>query len=350
MKTKTILPFELKYSPIKKLSLINFEKNPDAIYKGLELQYISDNDMGNGFRVLAYRNDGYVDMYDDMSLKFDPNERCDVAEKGLNEHVQTNIENAVFEKVDGCVLMSFDLVDLEERTIHVYIKEQTKKQSTPINLLAPIGSGSENPTYLPLFFLYDFDFVRKRNTIIDISIDDKTLKLDPFPLPFPLNGQKRYYSRYTMESQIIEFIPISMELKEVELDDKMVYVEQGIKYQFVETSSGLGLSSIELMQDNKVVINFNPAFVMSDQMGEFSICPPKEMGYIGGSYQVKQNRNFVDISLIPDKGWIGVPNSFTTKLILSPKSVFSTWCKNYQYSASADLTKMSIKAKWINRN
>lgn len=78
---KTILPFGIKYTSMKKLALINFEKEPDAIYKGLELQYLDCDDVGNGYRVLAYRNDGYVDMYDDMTLKLDPNEQCDVAEK-----------------------------------------------------------------------------------------------------------------------------------------------------------------------------------------------------------------------------------------------------------------------------
>lgn len=350
MKRKTIMPFGIKYTPIEKLALINFEKEPDLIYRGLELQYLNGNDVGKGFRVLAYRNDGYVDMYDDLSLKFDPNEQCDVAEKGLNKHIQTNIENTVFEKVDGSVQISFDFEDLEKRTIHVYIKEHIKKKSIPMNLLAPIGFGSERPTCLPIFFLYNFDFIRRKNTIVDIHIDETALKLDPFPFPFPMNGQMRYYSRYTMESQIIEFIPINMQVKEVELDEQMRYFEGEIKYQFVETSYGLGLSLVELMQDKKVVINFIPAFLMYDQIGEFSICPSEEMGHIGGIYQVKRSDNFVDVSLIPNKGWISIPNSRITKIILSPKSIFCNWCKKYQYSALVDLTKMRTRAKWINGN
>lgn len=350
IKVQTILPFGVKYAPMEKLALINFEKKPDSIYRGLELQYLNGNEVGTGFRVLAYRNDGYVDMYDDMSLKFDLNEQCDVAEKGLNKHVQTNMENTVFEKVDGCVEISFDFQDLEKRRVHVYIKENTKKKSTPMNILAPIGLGSKRPSYLPIFFLYNFDFIRRKNTIVEVSIDDTALKLDDFPFPVPMNGQMRYYSRYTMESQIIEFIPINMQVKEIELDEQMQYIDQGIKYKFVETDNCIGLSIIELLQDKKVVINFTPAFVMRDQTGEFSISPSEEMGHIKGIYQVKQNGDFVDISLMPNKGWVSVPNSMITKIILSPKSIFCNWCKKYQYSALVDLKKMRTRAKWNNGN
>lgn len=41
-----ILPLELKYVPIEKLALINFEKKPESIYKTLELQYLNGNDIG----------------------------------------------------------------------------------------------------------------------------------------------------------------------------------------------------------------------------------------------------------------------------------------------------------------
>ncbi|WP_042357445.1 hypothetical protein [Bacillus rubiinfantis] len=350
MKMKTILPFGIKYTPMEKLALINFERLPDSIYKGLELQYLNGDKVGKGYRVLAYRNDGYVDMYDDLSLKFDPNEQCNVAEKGLNRHLQTNIANAVFEKVDGCVQISFDFEDLEKRMIHVFIKELRKKKSTPMNLLAPIGSGSEKPSCLPIFFLYNFDFIRRRKTIVDIRFNETALKLDPFPFPFPMNGQLRYYSRYTMESQIIEFIPLDSHVKEIELNEQMQYFEQGIKYNYVKTANGIGLSQIELLQSKKVVINFSPAFVMNNQSGEFSICPSEEMGHIDGIYQVKRNGDRVDISLIPNKGWTSNPYTLITKLILSPKSIFCNWCKHYQYSSVVDLTKMSANAKWMNRN
>ena len=72
---KGYLPIIVKYSPIRKLAIIPFEKSPDTIYRGFELQYIDGEPYGVGYRVLAYRNDNYVDVYDDVALNFNENEK-----------------------------------------------------------------------------------------------------------------------------------------------------------------------------------------------------------------------------------------------------------------------------------
>lgn len=95
---KSIIPFIINYSPIKKLALIPFEKNPDKIYKGFELQYIDGEPYGKGYRVIAYRNDEYIDVYDDISLKFQKNEKFNVAKKGLNKHIQVAIQKTYLNK------------------------------------------------------------------------------------------------------------------------------------------------------------------------------------------------------------------------------------------------------------
>ena len=38
-----IIPFGLTSCPMTKLAIINFEKKPDSVYKGLELQYFDDD-------------------------------------------------------------------------------------------------------------------------------------------------------------------------------------------------------------------------------------------------------------------------------------------------------------------
>ena len=48
---KNIIPFIVNYSPIKKLAIIPFEKKPDKIYKGFELQYIDGKPYGKGYRI-----------------------------------------------------------------------------------------------------------------------------------------------------------------------------------------------------------------------------------------------------------------------------------------------------------
>ena len=85
---KGYLPIIVKYSPIRKLAIIPFEKSPDTIYRGFELQYIDGEPYGVGYRVLAYRNDNYVDVYDDVALNFNENEKFNVVENGLHKHTK----------------------------------------------------------------------------------------------------------------------------------------------------------------------------------------------------------------------------------------------------------------------
>lgn len=76
------------------------------------------------------------------------------------------------------VHISFSFEDVEGRSIHVAIEEGIDKSSTPFNLLAPIGLGSEKPDYFPLFWLYDFNFIRTKDLRFEISIDGREIEPD----------------------------------------------------------------------------------------------------------------------------------------------------------------------------
>ena len=121
---------------------------------------------------MAYRNDRSVDVYDDMSLNLGVNERFNVVENGLHKHVQTKINNVQLCKVDNNQIVSFEFVDIQDRKISVYIEEKSKRKSKAMNLLAPIGVGSKAPDFLPVFFMYDFDFIRKRKSIICCNLSN----------------------------------------------------------------------------------------------------------------------------------------------------------------------------------
>ena len=119
------IPFKITCSPIRQLALINFEKKPDEIYHGLELQYIEGQPYGEGYRVLAYRNDEYVDVYDDENLYFLEDETFNVAGNGLHRHVQTVISGVEFSCCGGQLLLAFSFTDIEGRTVEVSIRENT---------------------------------------------------------------------------------------------------------------------------------------------------------------------------------------------------------------------------------
>ena len=344
---KCILPFVINYSPIKRLAIIPFEKNPDKIYRSFELQYIDGEPYKKGFRVIGYRLDNYVDVYDDVSLNFQENETFNVAENGLNKHIQVPIKNTHLEKIDNCEWLSFSFNDLENRKIDFNIKEASKKKSIPMNLLAPIGYGSKKPNFLPLFFMYNFDFIRKSHTEITCKIANQEIIIDKFPMP--INMQFRYYARYSNECELIEFANTdSLSFKEIDLTNNS-YQDKNIEYIFDESNS-LNKIIIHLNNGN-IDIKFFPSFnINKNTKGIFKICPKKEMGYLKGTFEINRNNNKVFIKLIPDKGWVSVPNSFITKMILNPRSVFCKWSKNYEYIEEIDLEKKIIKAKWHNNN
>ena len=344
---KSIIPFIVNYSPIKKLAIIPFEKKTDKIYKAFELQYIDGYPYGNGYRIIAYRNNNYVDVYDDLSLKFQNNEKFNVAEKGLNRHIQVPIKRICLEKQDDCECISFNFKDLENREIDFYIKEHTGKKSISMNLLAPIGYGSKNPNFLPLFFMYNFDFIRKKNTQIECRIDEQKIVIDKFSMP--INMQFRYYARYSNQCELLEFANTdSLSFIEVELEDNS-YIDKNIEYIFDDYNS---LSKIIVhLENGKIDINFSPCFNMNkDTKGIFKICPKEEMGYLEGIYEINRDNDKISIRLVPINGWTSVPNSFITKMILKPNSLFCKWSKNYEYIEEIDIQKKLVKAKWSNNN
>ncbi len=56
-------PFQISIDPMERLLLVNFEKNPDTIYVGIESQAFDDDVNGKGHLVIGWRVDGKVDVY-----------------------------------------------------------------------------------------------------------------------------------------------------------------------------------------------------------------------------------------------------------------------------------------------
>ena len=347
----TVNPFVIHHNPMQKLAIINFEKNPDRLYKGLELQYFDDELYGTGYRLLAYRQDGYVDVYDDMNLHSVEDESFDVAGKGLGEHIRTTIENPSLEVVEGNFRISFSFQDKLKRKVVVEIKEKSKKKTAGMNMLAPIGATTEAPNYMPLFFLYNFDFLRKTDTDIRVQMDGEDIRQDNFPFPLPKDLQWRYYSRYSMDCHMIEFLYTgTRRLKRIQLQGAGELIDQHFRYRFKDAN----IVSIQLRQaKHPFRIDFTEAFpnVLQLKNGEshagcFKAMADEPMGEIAGVYSVVQNNGTVDIELKPDEGWKAVPNSWLTRILFGKNSLFAKWPKTYLYQQSINLATLESVAKW----
>ena len=344
---QSYLPFEIKYSPIQKIALISFEKCPDAIYRELQFQYVNGETYGTGYRVIAYRNDDYLDIYDDKALNFIRDEKFNVMGKGLNKHVQTEINNTLFSREDNKQTLAFEFTDVENRQIKVYIEEKSNKHTFPMNTLAPISMSAVRPNCLPVFFMYNFDFIRQNQTVIACDISGKEILLDKFPIP--MFGQPRLYTRYSNDCELIEFANTDCNvLKEVELDEKNVYRDEHVEYVFEEENA---LQSVIVhFAKNDVQIHFTPSLDLNkDGSGEFTIQPSEEMGYLKGIFEIRTGKE-TRVVMEPKYGWISNPSNFFTKMILGKRSIFHKWSKQYKYESVIDWETKTITASWKNSN
>lgn len=291
-------------------------------------------------------------MYDDVSLEDDADDSFDVTGKGLCERKKVVFEQTKFCKEHGCFEISFQFTDKYDRRVVVDIIEQTKRSSKGLHLLAPIGVSTEKPSYLPVFFLYDFDFIRKRKTRVIVTVDGKSIKLENFPIPLPKDFQFRYYARYSTDCQIIEFANSAEGvLQEISVDADGRFADGGYTFDFADDGS---LETIAMMGTNHpVVVSFSNGFpdirTMLDgakQQDTFKISASHSIGYIDGEYTVKREGNCVVIELIPSGGWHPVPNSFFTKIMFGKKSVFRKWPKSYKYTQIIDLKTLHSSSCW----
>lgn len=345
---KSFLPVKVKYCPIKKLALIPFENKPDKLYKCLELQYFDSAISGVGYRIVAYRNDNYLDVYDDDSLVYDKEEKFNVAENGLNKHIQTTLKNTKFQTEDGKLTLSFTFNDIENREISFFIKEELNSKTKPMNLLAPVGFGAKKPDFMPLFFLYDFDFIRKKDTIVKCKIDNIDVEIDTFPIP--MNFQRRYFTRYSEKCELIEFINTDYsKLEEVNLDNKLVFQKNNVAYRFEKENA---LKEILIMsKEYETIIKFTPPLNITENMsGKFNIESKSISGHINGEFCINRKEDVVELNLRATDGWVPVTNSLMTKILFSKNSIFCRWTRNYYFKEVINLKTMEIEGDWINNN
>lgn len=360
--SKVYLPFTIAIAPIKKLSLINFENDPDEIYNSLELQYINGEPYGIGWRVIAYRNDKYVDVYDSKSLTAKKDETFDVTQKGLNKHVQVAMNHTYFEKDRDGIHIGFEFNDIENRVISVQIDEHNRRSSKYVDLLAPIGHGTEKPTFLPLFFMYKFDFVRKAGTNISIQIDGKKRVPDKFPVPMPKEMQFRYFARYSMDCQIIEFARAekgTLEQYEFTQDHKIIF--NNTEYVLEKKEDMILLNKIVIRDkdhpihitfSDSIPVYFNNGISYSNQNdihfeSDFIINAGTSMGAISGKSSFQLKDKIMYYTLIPTEGWSSVPNSFLTRMMLGKDTLFCTWPKTYKYQLQINVNNGESESSWI---
>ena len=346
-------PFQMSINPVKKLMLFNFEKNPDKIYKSLELQYWVVKEQEKGYVIIAYRNDEYVDVYAEETLKDAEFSQFEVCGKGLKNLTIESLGNPVFELTDKGIEASFQLKDISERVIQVSVKEDSKKKSRKIDMVAPVGASSENPAMLPVFAMYDFDLVRKSKSTVSIEIDGKKMIPDNFPVPIPKDYQMRYFMRYGYDCELVEFAPAGERILTSYNYEKKPLREEGLIANYKSMNGEIKLDSLSFENSkHNFEVKFLNAFPDIMRMkegtreGKFQMVMDTSMGDITGKYTVQKEQEMVTIILEPSDGWTVKSKPIFNKILFYKKSIFREWPKSYRYTQKINMNTGESESKW----
>lgn len=340
---EVLLPLTVRTTPITRLALLGFAKGSDPIYTGLEPQYIDDGQT-QGWRILAYRVDGRVDVYDQPGLDRQDDDFAVIGE-GLHRHVEVPIDNATIERdAQGRATIRAAFTDIEQRRVVIDIAETTTRRSTPTNILAPVGASARTPTSFPLFVLHDFEFLRLAGTRMEVTIDGAPIDLEGFPAPIPLQGQRRSFAKYTVDTEIIELFPTSVsDLRRVRTEPGSdLVIEDGVRYLF----DGDALERIAI---GETEVLLEPALdLTTTTTGGVTITPPPGFGRISGTYRVVASGSTAELTLTIDEVEVPRQRDVIYRLIVNRSTMFGTWPQGYHYQARFDLDTGTVDATWEN--
>lgn len=347
-------PFSFHIDPMERLLLVNFENDPDTIYKGFEPQYFDDHVHGKGLLVIGWRNDMKVDVYHEKGLKL-KEETYDIAGKGLDQMVERKFGSAVFEIMDTGVQADIVFEDKTGRMIEIRILERHLKQRYPFGLLAPMGDAAENPSAMPLVYVHEFYFVRRKHTEFSITIAGKHHKPDKFPIP--LDGTWMYFARYSADPFIVTLnSALHGELGTSDLTDNRLVVDGNTELELLANGPAMEIRKLtKRTAKHEINLTFEPAFpqinLLKDKVevsGNFIVKGHSSTGKIGGEYKVKKNKNKTKILLEPSEGWIPNETKLTIRFLYAVVKTFKHWPKTYRWTAELEEVdgRWEIKSYW----
>jgi len=355
-----LFAFQIDIDPMSRLLLINFEKDPDTIYVGFEPQVFDDEQNGKGHLVIGWRKDGRVDIYHQPSLNPDP-KKYDIVGKGLASIKETHFEMAHFILTDRGIEASYSFNDLSGRKVMIHIEEKNKKLRKSFDLLAPMGQAAENPSALPLILLFDFYFVRKKQTEFIIQINGKNHQADKMPLW--LDGSRIFFTRYSTKPLIATFNPAQQgEIFPISSNsEELIVSENQHEDHLSKNSKGTVLNKISRINPvAPLEIDFDPPFPNLTEKkegaisGKFKIISEPSIGIIEGTYQVVYKGKLIQVRINPSSGWNPKPDRLFLKVMYWIAKPFKNWPKTYQWDASISMHGSSyyIDSQWkrINKN
>lgn len=358
MHTKTLIqPFDVNIDPMKRLLLINFNNDKDSVYLGFEPQYFDDEINGTGYLIIAWRVDGFVDLYYEGGLNINPS-KYNIAGKGMaNKKLIANDGNFFYVNNFG-VRAQFAFIDIYDRSVNLIVKESHPATRKPFGLLAPMGAMAEKPQAMPLIMLEDFYFARKNHSEIVVEIAGRQHKVDE--LPMPMDATKMTMIRYS-DRPIIATLNPAANYAAVKMYDLSQFqpkkVDGAQEIQLAWNEGKACISSISYNNDiHQLKLAFYPAFpdiacLQNDELqeGKFSVSAHKSVGVVQGSYKVSKKNNTVRISMTGDGGWKPNVTKLSTWLVFRGVKYFREWPRTYLWEAELEISggkEVLMQSEW----
>jgi hypothetical protein len=355
--SRVIFPFSIEINPMERLLLVNFEKDPDSIYVGLEPQVFNDEVNGAGHLVIGWRKDKKIDVYHEKSLNLDSS-KYNIAGAGLNQMIAIDMEKAYYEVNNFGVQAHYKFTDMSGREVEIVISEKNQRERKPFGLLAPMGDAATNPSSLPLVILQDFYFVRKNHTDIKVEINNKSHKL--YDLPLRMDGQKMTFVRYSPKPLIATMNPAHYgELETFELETGKGTFEKGDHiYEIDWSNQSPSIRSYSVKNEiHLLTMSFKPSFpclntfpANTTYKGSFRISGHESVGTISGEYHIQSDNESVSVRVVPSKGWKPKATKFSTRFLFTVARVFKKWPTTYQWDAELHEDPEGVwymRSKWI---
>ncbi len=353
---KIVFPFQIKIDPMNKLLLVNFEKDPDSVYIGFEPQVFNDDINGVGHIILGWRKDKKVDVYCQKSVNVDAS-KYSIAGAGLNEIIPVEMDKAFYEVTTFGVQAHYVFKDILGRHVELLIAESNPAKRRPFGILAPMGDAASNPTTLPLIFLRDFYFVRKRMTRYVITIDGKSHKSDD--LPIPMDWHKMTFMRYCPNPLIATLNPDYngiLDTYDIEIGQK-THEREGCTYELEWDNQTPCVKSMRVNNNfHSLSIYFSPSFpclnTISDSArfkGSFVISGYESIGTVSGEYIINSDGEGIRVTVVPSGGWRPRITKLSTLFLFSVAKVFKKWPTTYRWDAQLKKSPEEIwhmKSKW----
>jgi hypothetical protein len=342
-----VSPFHLETQPMQSLLLVNFEGDPDRIYRGLEPQAFDDEVHGKGLLVIGWRVDGRVDVFHDPALRLDP-DMYGIAGQGLHVMAPRDFEGAQLEFGPAGAQANFDFLDLEDRRIRLVVRETDTRPRRPFPLLAPMGTDAADPPALPLVYVKDFYFVRRAGSEIRIEFDGRSHESDPIPLF--LDGTRMHFVRYSTRPFIVFWNPsLNPRARILAAGAGTVAGEEtaaagGVRYELAPNGPFQEIRRMTRREDSQeVTVEFEPAIPHllamrdgADVSGAFRITTEPPAGIVTGAWRIVRRDGRLHLEATPSGGWTPGEAPPMARLLFRAVSMFRSWPTTYAWTATLE--------------